>query len=78
MSRFEQVEQDRPEYYGEHMKSFVDGRDMLFDPPQVVAQRFGVSRSVIITFVLLVLGVLASIYYLRFSLESSLGEQFPF
>ena len=74
MSDFETEEQERPEYHGKSIKSFVDGSDMLFDHPDDVARRNRYSGSVVTTFVLLVLGVVTSIYILRFNLQDTYGN----
>eukprot|EP01034_Spumella_vulgaris_P029475 gene29475-36537_t len=73
MSRFEQHEPDRPEFRGDLIKSYIDGSDMLFFPPKALANKALRSQGIIGAFILMVVGVVASIYVLRFSLQSSIG-----
>lgn len=73
MTDFEKEEPDRPEFHGTLIKSYIDGEDTLFFPTQEVWKRLGTSRSVIGAFIALVIGVVASIYVLRFSLQSDIG-----
>ena len=74
MSNFEQHEPDRPEYRGDLIKSYIDGSEMLYYPSDQVKTKIIKSEIVIASFILMVIGVVASIYALRFSLETSIGS----
>jgi hypothetical protein len=71
MSDFEQLEQDRPEFVGETIKSYINGQDMTYFPSTSSKTRARFSLSVIISFIAAVLGTVAGIYILRFQLEAS-------
>eukprot|EP01032_Pedospumella_encystans_P010538 gene10538-12308_t len=73
MSEFEQEEPVRPEFKGHPIKSFIDGRDTLYFPPEEQMDNMAGSGSVVGAYMLLVLGVVASIYVLRFSIEHQVG-----
>ena len=73
MTDFEQLEPVRPEYHGHLIKSYIDGDDMLFYPPAKFYSFIRVSRSIVFALILLVLGITASIYYMRFSIQPSVG-----
>lgn len=72
MSEFEATEQIRPEFEGVERLSHIDGLKGEFYPDGREVQIFK-SFSVVITFVLLVIGVVASVYQLRVSLQPSIG-----
>eukprot|EP01039_Chlorochromonas_danica_P003789 gene3789-4139_t len=74
MIGYEDDEPDRPEFKGELIKSYINGGDMLYFPQEEFLKRSISSQSVIGTFITLVLGVVASIYVLRFSIQSDLGS----
>lgn len=74
MTSFEDEEPDRPEYKGATIVSFIDGDEMTYFPPTEVVSRFVNSQGVIACFVFMVIGVVTSIYVLRFSLQSSVGS----
>jgi hypothetical protein len=69
MSEFEKKEQDRPEFQGELRKSHINGEEFVYFPDDKLAKLQFFSRSVMTTFILLVVGVVAAIYVLRFSLQ---------
>lgn len=73
MTEYEDNEPDRPEFQGTLIKSYVNGDDMLHFPREEFMKRAVSSQSVIGTFITLVMGVVAAIYVLRFSLQSDLG-----
>jgi hypothetical protein len=73
MSEFEQEEPVRPEFKGLPIKSYINGRDMLYFPPEEYTDNMFNSSCVVGAYILLVLGVVASIYVLRFSIESKVG-----
>eukprot|EP01040_Poterioochromonas_malhamensis_P012080 gene12080-13202_t len=74
MLGFENNEPDRPEFRGELIKSYINGDDTLFFPPELQKERQFGSRVVISSFIALLIGVVSSIYVLRFSLQSNLGS----
>lgn len=71
MSDFEEQEQDRPEFVGEVMKSYINGRDMMYFPPDKAQQLYNISQSVITGFIAIVIGVVAAIYVFRFVLQEN-------
>ncbi|RYG65223.1 hypothetical protein EON64_12375, partial [archaeon] len=73
MTKFETNEPDRPEFHGELITSYVDGGVMTYFPSDESTRRLCSSQTVIGCFISLVLGVVASIYVLRFSLQNNIG-----
>jgi anoctamin-10/anoctamin-7 len=73
MTSFEESEPDRPEYKGTMIRSYIDGEETLYFSPDEFTQRFAASQGVILTFVLVVIGCVASIYVLRYSLQADVG-----
>jgi hypothetical protein len=74
MLGYEDSEPDRPEYRGDLIDSFIDGQPMLFFPPELARSRRNASQSTIVTFISLVIGVLSSIYVLKFALQNDIGS----
>eukprot|EP01035_Chromulina_nebulosa_P019942 gene19942-25908_t len=76
MSNFEQTEIDRPEFTSEEIiDSFIDGsKNYIYYPSSKKAARLSYSFTLIGSYILLVIGVVASIYYMRFSLQASIGS----
>jgi len=70
MSEFEEDEPDRPEFLGEPIKSYINGGSTLYYPTDQQKNSLRVSFVVIQSFIILIVGVLASIYVLRFALET--------
>lgn len=67
-------ESDRPEFRGQpNAYSHIDGKEMLYFPPTEYRQRVVFSICVILAFLMLVVGVIACIYVLRFSLQKDIG-----
>ena len=73
MTEFEEEEPVRPEFKGHPIKSYINGRDMLYFPPEEYLDNMANSGSIVGAFMLLVLGVVASIYVLRFSIQQEVG-----
>jgi hypothetical protein len=65
---FEEDEPERPQFRGEIIKSFVDGKDMKYFPPQRKNNLLAQSGVLIGSLILLVMGCVAGIYILRFYL----------
>lgn len=74
MSDFESRELERPEFTGVEIKSFVTGEDIIYFPPADFRTRVQFSFCMIGLMIMLVIGVVASIYYLRFSLQKDIGS----
>lgn len=74
MSNFEKTETERPEFRGDEIDSYINGRKMLYFHPSIESRRGALSNSVVATFILLVLGIVTGIYTLRFSLQPSIGS----
>ncbi len=71
MTEFEDLEPDRPEFVGDKIVSFIDGsKDYTYFPKNEKDNRVCASATVIIVFISLVCGVVASIYVLRWSLQA--------
>lgn len=73
MSEFEEEEPVRPEFKGHPIRSYIDGSEMLYFPPEEYLDNMANSGSCVGAYMLLVLGVVASIYVLRFSIEAQVG-----
>lgn len=73
MTDFESEEPDRPEFHGELIRSYIDGSHTLYFSSGELYTRFLSSQLIIVTFIMLVIGVVTSIYVLRFSLQSDIG-----
>lgn len=73
MSSFESSEIDRPEFQGEPRTSHIDGTEILYFPPDSLNERLAQSFSVVVTFILIVIGVVAGIYQMRISLQPQIG-----
>lgn len=69
MSDFEAKEQVRPEFLGELKPSYINGELTLQYPVSKFIRRGIISKAVVATFCMLIIGVVASIYVLRFHLE---------
>jgi hypothetical protein len=69
MTDFEQLEQDRPEYKGDVIKSPVNGKDFTFYPPSKASRLLRHSIVVILSFIIMVIGTVAAIYIFRFYLQ---------
>ena len=72
---FEQNEHDRPDFRGEKIVSFVDGKDLVFYPS--TKRNFFVSVSMLAVFALccVVVGAVVSIYLVRYQLTKSKDAQ---
>lgn len=69
MSDFEQLESERPEYYGDSITSPINGRKITFNPPTVTRRMMAVTQTVVSCFIAIVIGVVAAIYVFRFFLQ---------
>ena len=56
------------------MKSFIDGSDITWYPPEKSRASSRVSRSILFAFLTLVCGVVAAIYVLKFQLSQPIGS----
>lgn len=65
---FEQTEQNRPEFWGTEEKSFIDGADILYYPEGRRRRQYMQNAGLIFLSVLVILGIVSSIYTLRFYL----------
>jgi hypothetical protein len=70
MTDFEQSEQDRPEYQGNTIKSYIDGKDMIYYPPAKARNLLRITRTVVFSFVSIAIGIVAAIYIFRFYLQA--------
>lgn len=74
MLDFEEDEPDRPEFIGELIPSFIDGEPMVYFDPESASERAAQSYSVIISFILMVIGVVTAIYILRWSMQKRTAQ----
>jgi hypothetical protein len=70
---FEDEEQDRPQFKGQTITSFINGGKLHFFPPGERQSLVVQSIVLICIMIMLVMGCVASIYVLRFYLYSSIG-----
>lgn len=70
MVGFEDEEKDRPEFYGESMKSFINGKEVLFFPTGRKVLLLTQSFTIIAVMVIIVVGAVAAIYSFRFWLAT--------
>lgn len=68
---FEDSEQDRPEFFGEDDVSPVDGSPIKYFPPLSSTFRVYQSTMMILCLIMVVLGVIGSIFYMRIILSQS-------
>lgn len=71
MLDFEKEEPIRAEFKGSMIKSFIDGKDVLYFPDKKKGQLEALSQTVITTFIFIVIGVVAGIYVMRYVLAQS-------
>ena len=71
---YEAAEQERPEFFGEEIVSFIDGSTIKFFPP--AEYRWGFFRSCAAVFALLCMdiGVVVAIYVFRYHLYAKIGQ----
>jgi anoctamin-10/anoctamin-7 len=69
MVGFEDEEKDRPEFYGENMKSFINGKEVLFFPDAKKYLLLTQSFITIACMVCIVVGFVAGIYAIRFAIQ---------
>mmetsp|Transcript_2033 Transcript_2033/g.4753 ORF Transcript_2033/g.4753 Transcript_2033/m.4753 type:complete len:503 (+) Transcript_2033:1-1509(+) len=69
MTSFEKLEQDRPEFFGEVVRSHINGAEIVYFPDGKADVLQAFSRSVVSTFILGVCAVCAGIYWMRFVLQ---------
>jgi hypothetical protein len=74
MSDMEESQRNRPEFKGTERPSLIDGTPEITYPKRKGRMRVGASFSVIAVFVLIVIGVVAGIYTMRFVLYQSIGS----
>ena len=66
MSNFEDMERERPYFVGETRVSHIDGKPIRFFPQQEHRKRVNFSNYVILGMVLLVVGCVGVIFYVKF------------
>lgn len=69
MTNFEKQEQDRPEYFGELVKSHINGEEIVYFPEKKSDRLAFFSQTIVTTFIMIVVAVVTAIYVLRFSLQ---------
>lgn len=63
--------QDRPEFVGEQVTSPIDGRPILYFPPNLRYRTMAATQSIALTFVVLVLALVGAIFWFRFYLTNT-------
>jgi len=71
---FEETEVDRPDFKGEFIKSFIDGSNIRYFPSRQRNLLLAQSFMGIITLILLVTGVVVSIYVIRYAIAGDVGD----
>ena len=70
-STFEEKEQQRPEFTGELIESFIDGSKIIYVRDSDYNLSLASSAMVIFTFIVIMCSTLGSIYFFRYSLNSA-------
>eukprot|EP01032_Pedospumella_encystans_P014521 gene14521-16668_t len=70
---FEEYEIDRSDFQGEHIKSYIDGSKMVHFPTRKRVFYFTQSFLGVCVLLMLALGVVFSIYIIRFTVEDRVG-----
>eukprot|EP01038_Epipyxis_sp_PR26KG_P012812 gene12812-17175_t len=65
----EETERDRPLFKGTQINSPIDGKKMVYFDKSKKSQRVGFALSLVATLILLVIGVVGSIYFLQYILQ---------
>lgn len=64
----------RADYYGDWIDSYVDGSKMRYYPRQLRRRRLHRSAGVVLMLITLVLGIVVSIYIIRFTIRDKVGK----
>jgi hypothetical protein len=62
------------DFYGDWIDSYVDGSKMRYFPRQKRRRRLHRSAGVVISLITLVLGIVVSIYIIRFTISDKVGK----
>lgn len=71
MSEFEAIENDRPEFKGDTMVSFIDGSPMTYYPPEDYVQLMFVANTLVVGMVALAIALIAGIFVLEVNWDAS-------
>jgi hypothetical protein len=71
---YEQVEIDRPEFLGIQISSYINGLPMLYVTEQDLLWKLSYSCLIVSTFLMIMMGSLAAIYTLRYSLQNQIDN----
>lgn len=71
---FEATEVDRPDFNGSWITSFVDGSRIRYFSSAIRAKRVWLSISAILALILVVVGIVVSIYVIRFTIAGDVGD----
>mmetsp|Transcript_6784 Transcript_6784/g.10767 ORF Transcript_6784/g.10767 Transcript_6784/m.10767 type:complete len:757 (-) Transcript_6784:247-2517(-) len=71
MTDFEEAEKDRPEFKGDIINSYIDGKPMLYFPKEKLQTRRRISRIVISTFIVCVLICVICIFIFKSIMKHS-------
>lgn len=71
---YEQVEIDRPEFLGIQISSYINGLPMLYVTEQDLLWKLSYSCLIVSSFLMLMMGSLAAIYTLRYSLQNQIDN----
>lgn len=76
MVDFERGQEDRPQFRGEEMKSFIDGSMIRYFSPKMHELLKARAFSAITTLAAIVLGVVISIYFIRHRLDTTSAAEY--
>lgn len=74
MFSYENEEITRPEYYGEYIKSLINGQDILYFHPKKKFKLILKSFIIILILLILVIGCVSFIFYLQYIINSSYND----
>lgn len=74
MSNFEDEEEDRPEYTGDTMHSYINGEVIKYFPPAVRTKLMAVSAAVITCMIMLVIACVAVIFYAKWYVNNKVNN----
>ena len=66
---FEVIEEVRPEFKGEKIRSYVDGTDLVYFPPEQKSRLVFFTCLAVAGVIILLLGIVAAIYVLRYNMN---------
>lgn len=74
MSNFEDVESERPEFYGTEMRSIIDGKTTKYFEPSIKLNKLLYSYVIIGSMMLLVLACVSLIFFLQYIINDEIND----